>query len=240
MARDAVGCLGAMALTIVFYILLAVALITLVIYPIIYVSDAFAVDSYSRVQVCASASNADCRSVVEGRISNVHTDLGRLNFNFVSQIGVPTGVEKESGAYTPQNGDVASAQFWRSNPVLVTGPEGTSLVTTQDPQARLRGDEKVFWLFLVGGSIVLGGAAAIGWFGRRIIFVRLIGYRRLEVAKGFGLLVAIIAIAVASVLLGKASGGWLGTRAGGLAIASAIGLAAVGATFIYRRVRRAR
>jgi hypothetical protein len=180
--------------------------------------------------------------VVEGRISNVHTDLGRLNFNFVSHVGVPTGVEKESGAYTPQNGDVVTAQFWRSNPVLVTGPEGTSLVTTQDPQARLRGDEKVFWLFLVGGVIVLGGAASIGWFGRRIIFVRLAGRPPSGIikglAKGLALLLAIIAISVVSVLLGKASGGWLGTRAGGLAIATAIGLLAVGAYRIYRRVRR--
>ena len=159
----------------VFWGALTVVTITLILYPFLYVQDVSSADDYRAAAFCEPGAHSNsCRERTSAEVSNVRSFDGQPEFD-VRVDRKPVNVTWESGAYKPRNGDVVQLVVWRGEPVRVTGPDGTEMVTNQDPDAKLRTDKDVLGLFAFVGIFSLVAAVLVGWFGRRIVFARLQG-----------------------------------------------------------------
>lgn len=154
--------------------------------------------------------------------------------------GKSVTVTKDSGAYTPQNGDMVELEMWGGQPVRVFGPDGAEMTTDQYPQSRLKTDQDVLGIFLFVGFFCLAVAVVIGWFGRRIVFGRLMGYSRPQLLGGFAIVLVIVTVTVPVLIVGQASG-WLPQgRAGGTIVGLVEGGMILLAAAAYALIRRSR
>jgi len=205
---DIPGCLISALLTVAFWGALTVFTITLILYPLLYLQDVSSADDYRAAAYCEpGAHSTSCRERTTAVVSNVRSFDGQPEFDVLVH-GKPVSVTWESGAYKPRNGDVVQLMVWRGEPVLVAGPDGSEMVTIQDPDAKLRSDKDVLGLFAVVGIFSLVTAVLVGWFGRRIVFARLGGTTRPQFLNGLALALGIIVPLVTLTLVGQAYG-WL-------------------------------
>ena len=236
------GCFVAALFWVVFYGGVGTAFITLGFYPVLYVLDAQALGEYQTSPACESTTGASaCRGRTYAEVRNLRSFDGRPNFDVQDPLGKPVSVVKNSGAYAPRPGDRVQVEFWHGNPTRVFGPSGEELITDQYPAARLQTDRDVLGLFLVLGLISLTGAVASGWFGRRLLFPRLVGAPANTVWKGIAVVAVILVVVVPVTIWGQASGWLPAGRAGGAVVGVAIVLLIVlfaAVRYAYRRAHR--
>jgi hypothetical protein len=220
-----------------FYGGIAVVTLTLVVYPFIYIKDVSSADAYRAAPPCAQGVQAsECRSLLTAEVSNVRTFNDQPEFDLQIN-GSTVTVNRDSGSYQPRNGDSVDVEFWRGQAMRVFGPEGTQLITNQNPQPRLQTDSAVLGIFIVGGLLSLVGAVLIGWFGRRILFARFQGMSAPTILKGSLLALALLVVIVPLTLVGQASG-WLPSgRAGGTVVGVIVLLVGLAGVFVYRLLR---
>ena len=231
------GCLITAAVTLVFYGAFAVVFLTLMLYPVLYLQDASSADAFRSASECASsAPSNDCWTVSASVITNVRSSDDPPEFD-VQVNGHTVSVARHRGAYQPRDGDAVELKVWRGQPIVVTGPDGSQLITDQLPEARLKTDRDVLGVFVVVGLLSLVTAGLVGWFARGILFARFRGMTASNLIKGIALGLGLLVVIVPVTIVGQANG-WLPQgRAGG----TVVGLALVGvivvAGFAYRLLR---
>lgn len=235
--RNAAGCLLTPVLTLGFYGSIAIVLLALGVYPVLYLQDLSLPDAYANAPACGATESTDCRSQVQTEVSNVRQSYGETDFDI--EIGGKTvTVAKSSGSYDPRDGDSVAVEMWRGEPVRVFASGGDVLLTDQFPAARLQTDQNVLGIFLFLGFLCLTVAVLIGWFGRRIVFARFIGMSRPHLLGGLAIVVVVAAVSLPIYVLGT-SVGWLPKgRAGATVLGLAVGLLIVAAAAAYSWLRR--
>jgi hypothetical protein len=210
--------------TLVFAGAIAVVVIALIVYPLLYLQDVSSAGDYHAAAFCepGTQSNA-CRDRTTAEVSNVRSFDGRPEFDVLVD-GKLVSVTRENGAYQPRNGDAVQLEVWRGQPVRVTGPDGSEMVTNQDPDAKLSTDKDVLGLFVFVGVFSLVTAVLVGWFGRRILFFgRFQGMSAPQLLKGLVLVICILLPLITLTLVGQAYGwlpqGKLGAWVAGLILA---------------------
>ena len=232
-----VGCIVTPILTLAFYGAIAIVVLALIAYPVIYLQDVSSADAYRTAALCEPGhESSSCRAHAAADVSNTRSFDGQPEFD-VQMNGKLVSVTRDSGAYQPRNGDTVQLEVWRDMPVRVTSPEGSVMITDQYPDARLRTDHDVLGIFTFAGVFSLAVAVLVGWFGRRIVFARFQGMSPPSVLKGFLVAFALILVALPVTLVGQSSG-WLPQgRVGALVVGLAGAVIFVPAALIYRRLR---
>lgn len=238
-AKAGIGCLLSPILTLGFYGATAIVFVTLIVYPFIYAQDASSANAYKTATACGESVGNDCLAQVNAVVSNVRSAGDQPEFDVVLG-GKTVTVTKDSGAYSPQNGDSVQLEMWRGQPVRVIGPGGAEMNTDQHPGSRLKTDQDVLGVFLVAGFFCLIVAVLIGWFGRRIVFERFIGYSRPQILGGCAIALVIVIVTVPVLIVGQASG-WLPQgRFGGTILGFIVGGLILLASGVYALIRRLR
>lgn len=226
-------------LPLVFYGSVGIVVLTLFVYPFIYASDAASASAYRSAPSCGSAVTINCRSRVTTQVTNVRSSDDQPEFDVVVG-GKTLTVIRDSGAYKPADGDTAELEMWRGQPVRVFGPGGAEMITDQYPQSRLDTDDAVLGIFVVAGVFCLLVAMLAGWFGRRILFGRLIGMSRPQLLGGLAIVLIVAAVSVPVSIIGQASGLLPAGRAGGTILGLLIGGLIVLCAAVYALIRRLR
>jgi hypothetical protein len=239
-ARRGLGCLLAPVASLVFYGAIAVALLTLGIYPFLYLQDLKSSQAYQSALVCAEGRQSDsCRYTIPANVTNVRSSDDQPEFDVLIS-GKTVTVIRDSGAYRPAEGDNVQLEMWRGQPVRVTGPGGAEMITDQYPQSRLKTDRDVLGIFLFLGAFCLVVAVLVGWFGRGIVFGRFRGMSAPQIFWGFVLGIGLVIVIVPITLVGQASG-WLPSgRMGGTVIGLVLVVLIVAGAFVYRLVKARR
>ena len=231
------GCLVMPFVMLAFYGAIAIVVLALIAYPVIYLQDVSTADAYRTAALCEPGhESSSCRANTTSSVSNTRSFDGQPEVD-VQMNGKLVSVTRDSGAYQPRNGDAVQLEVWRGMPVRVTGPEGSLMITNQFPDARLRTDKDVLGIFTFAGVFSLVVAVLVGWFGRRIVFARFQGMSAPSVLKGFLVAIALILVALPVTLVGQSSG-WLPQgRVGGFVVGLAAVVIFVPTFLIYRRLR---
>lgn len=237
--RGALGCLGTLLLPLAFYGSIAIVFLTLILYPFLYAQDVSSANAYRTAPACAGTSTKNCRSIATGRVTEVRSSDNPLDFDAVVG-GKTVNVTRDGGTYSPNVGDTVELEMWGGEPVRVTGPDGTQLTTDQYPPSKLKTDQDVLGLFVVGGIFFLFVAVLTGWFGRQIMFARLMGQSRRQVLLGVAIVLLLVVVTVPIALIAPSLGWVPSGRAGGTIIGLVEGGLIVLGAAAYALIRRLR
>ncbi len=240
--RSGIGCLLTPVVSLVCYGAIAVAILTLGVYPFLYLQDIQSGQAYQAASVCAEGRQSNsCRYTITATVINVRSQDDQPEFD-VLIAGKTVTVIRDSGAYKPADGDSVELEMWRGQPVRVTGPDGAEMITDQFPQSRLKTDGDVLGIFLFLGAFCLVVAVVVGWFGRGILFARFRGMSAPQIFWGFVLAIGLVIVIVPISLVGQASGwlpsGRMGSTVIGLVFAVLIVVGAVVYRFVKARQRQ--